>query len=146
MSTNFDVLPTIKTIPLFSDVLNLSNTRLRKYACLYNIDTNKNIKVKLVKYENNETIVVNENELAQWELDKFAFFYIDKYRGGIEAQFSCVNDLLREVWIDEVELKQPSNKIRDLIFTGFKTGYHWSFKKIRKYIYILRSYKWNYSW
>ncbi|MGL6340418.1 MAG: hypothetical protein ACRC80_14920 [Waterburya sp.] len=65
MSTTFEILPTVQSIPKFSDVLNLSNKRLQKYAKLYGVEITYDIAVEIIEYENDKTINFNSNDLAQ---------------------------------------------------------------------------------
>lgn len=97
MSTTFDVLPNISRIPCFLDILNLSNKRLQKYCHIYKIKILNQIRVELIKYDNNKNIPINNNDLAEWNKDRYACFYIESFPGSIEAQFYHVDNLIREI-------------------------------------------------
>jgi len=106
MSITFDVLPNIKAIPKFSDVLTLSLKRLQDYSKFYDLDNKFKIALEIREGETDQTIEFDTDDLAQWDSEQYrVLFFIEEIPGCITVSFSHVDQLTRNIWSDEIEDK-----------------------------------------
>jgi hypothetical protein len=129
MSTTFDILPKTQEIPSFSMILKLTNEKLSQYFEHYNIGLYLNLKAQIRSYSDDTPPLECVNELMKWDQEQYAYFFIEGYTTGIEAYSEITDQLIREVWLDELELKSITDAKQELIEKCLSVGHYWQFKR-----------------
>jgi hypothetical protein len=118
------VYPVITAIPTLVDVLQLANSKLISFLAPYKLIETPVILLKL-----KEQIIdscYTGHELAEWDTNVYAWFFVEPGEGGgTDAYFNKVDKSTIEIWDDYKTDGSKYNAIRE----SLSVGYYWSFRR-----------------
>ena len=128
MSTTFDVYPGLASIPTFANLLERSTAELHRFLESVDIQARPQIRVQLLRKENNAALVFELDDPAQWGKDVYAWFSVGTVAGGADAYFENSPESMHEFW--EEELTDPKYELfRPRIRSAEVVGHCWSFRR-----------------
>ncbi|MEM1370169.1 MAG: hypothetical protein AAGG02_19640 [Cyanobacteria bacterium P01_H01_bin.15] len=129
MSTTFDILPTTHKIPSITDVISLSNEKLDHYCQRYSILSRLRIDAEILSFTDQTFSEKCKDRIMKWDENQYAYFFLTNYTGGTVAYFGITNQLIRDIWADEIEAKGANHTKQVLIEEGLNIGHYWTFKR-----------------
>jgi hypothetical protein len=109
--------------------LDLANEKLHQYFQRYCIDISMKINARLESYEDDNFSVECADNVMRWEPDQYVRFFLEDDTGGFEVRFEITDQLIRDIWCDEIELKKPNDEKKNSIEQGLSVGHFWIFKR-----------------
>ena len=129
VSTIFQVLPGISTVPTYNEVLELANMNINDFLSAIGVRRNVTVNVNLINIETYERKTLIYDDIMVSDEEHYAWFYIDNIPGGSDCYYHRNVPIDREVWEDELCTNLNAQKNQLTIRSNMEIGYQWSFRR-----------------
>ena len=128
MSTTFDILPSCKEIPSFSDVLIRCSQNFELYLKRVEIHKSPKITFTILSKEFNKSIPFNFKDPFLWEGGTYLWVEVENIVGGTDGYYWENEDLDYNYWRNEIIPKKDKPE-REHLNKCIETGFHWNFRR-----------------